>query len=204
MKPMLMFVLVLWMSNSNKVSTAIEKQLSLENQLKKVLAKEDLTANKALIEASARHLKLDYLDLAAALLFINDPEPKLSDFVNNKFTVEKQKAHELLHAQMVRYRIEIGRIHRVNVNLIKDVLVEEAGVDRVKIGYVDIFEYYTVLSLPPGMPVDILQTFKEVEINQKVLDIKRINGVGKKYQADKNYRRGTRRHYLASVKNKSG
>jgi hypothetical protein len=50
-------------------------------QLKKVLAKEDLTANKALIEVSARHLKLDYLDLAAALLFINDPQPQLSELV---------------------------------------------------------------------------------------------------------------------------
>jgi hypothetical protein len=44
--------------------------------------------------------------------------------------------------------------------LIKDLLVEEAGVERNKIGYVDVFEHYTVLSLPPGMPVEILQNFK--------------------------------------------
>lgn len=192
------------MSNNNNIATAVERQLSLEKQLKRVVAKEDLTANKALIEASARHLQLDYLDLAAALLFMTNPQPKLSEVVNNKFTVEKQKSHELIHAQMVRYRIEIGRIHKINVNLIKDILVEEAGVERTKIGYVDIFEHYTVLSLPPGMPVEILQTFKEVEINQKVLDIKRISGAGKKYQADKNYRRGTRRHYLAANKKKVG
>lgn len=192
------------MSNNNNIATAVERQLSLEKQLKRVVAKEDLTANKALIEASARHLQLDYLDLAAALLFMTNPQPKLSEVVNNKFTVEKQKSHELIHAQMVRYRIEIGRIHKINVNLIKDILVEEAGVERTKIGYVDIFEHYTVLSLPPGMPVEILQTFKEVEINQKALDIKRISGAGKKYQADKNYRRGTRRHYLAANKKKVG
>jgi len=192
------------MSNNNNVSTAVEQQLSLEKQLKRVVAKEDLTANKALIEASARHLQMDYLDLAAALLFMTSPQPKLSEVVNNKFTVEKQKSHELIHAQMVRYRIEIGRIHKINVNLIKDLLVEEAGVERTKIGYVDIFEHYTVLSLPPGMPVEILQTFKEVEINQKALDIKRISGAGKKYNTEKNYRRGTRRHYLAANKKKAG
>lgn len=192
------------MNNQKNISAEVEKQLNLEKQLKKIIAKEDLTANKALIEVSARHLKLDYLDLAAALLFINDPQPKLSEHANNKFTVEKQKAHELLQAQMVRYRIEIGRIHKVNVNLIKDVLVDEAGVERNKIGYVDIFEYYTVLSLPPGMPVEILQTFKEVEINDNVLDIKRLSGAGRKYQAEKNYRRGTRRHYLAANKKKVG
>lgn len=192
------------MSNNNNISTAVEQQLILEKQLKRVIAKEDLTANKALIEASARHLQLDYLDLAAALLFMTNPQPKLSDVVNNKFSVEKQKAHELIHAQMVRYRIEVGRIHMINVNVIKDLLVEEAGVERIKIGYVDIFEHYTVLSLPPGMPVEILQSFKEVEVNQKALDIKRISGAGKKFQADKNYRRGTRRHYLAANKKKSG
>ncbi|MBT5967328.1 MAG: hypothetical protein HOG60_08550, partial [Gammaproteobacteria bacterium] len=112
--------------NNKQGRDEITKQVSLEEQLMTVLAKEDLTANKALIEVSARHLKLDYLDLAAALLFINEPQLQLSELANNKFTMEKQKAHELLHAEMVRYRIEVGRIHKVSVNLIKDVLVEEA------------------------------------------------------------------------------
>ena len=43
--------------SSNASYTEIEKQVSLEKQLKRILAKEDLTANKALIEVSARHLK---------------------------------------------------------------------------------------------------------------------------------------------------
>ena len=190
------------MNNSEVSHTEAKKKLSLEKKLKHIIAKEDLTANKALIEVSARYLKLDYLDLAAALLFMTEPKPKLSDTENDRLIIEKQKAHELLHAQMVRYRIEVGRIHKVTVNLIKDVLVEEAGVERKKIGYVDIFEHYTVLSLPPGMPIEILQIFKEVEVSEKRLDIKRISGAGKKFQAEKNYRRGTRRHYL-SAKQKS-
>lgn len=180
--------------------TQVEKQLKLEKELKRIIAKEDLTANKALIEVSARHLKLDYLDLAAALLFINEPESTLSDIEQSKLSMEKQKAFELLNAQMVRYRIEAGCVHHVNVNLIKDLIVEEAGVERKKIGYVDIFDNYTVLSLPPGMPVDILQVFKGLEINGQALDIKRLSGAGKKFQAERNYRRGTRRHYLAAHK----
>lgn len=191
------------MNNNETIPTETDKQLNLEKELKRILAKEDLRANKALIEVSARHLKLDYLDLAAALLFINEPQPALSDTENNKLTIEKQKAHELIHAQMVRYRIEVGRMHKITINFIKDILVEEVGVDRRKIGYVDIFEHYTVLSLPAGMPVEILQTFKEVEVSEKRLDIKRLTGAGKKYQAEKNYRRGTRRHYLAANKKKT-
>lgn len=191
------------MSEKKATHTEVDKQLDLEKQLKHIIAKEDLTAKKALIEVSARHLKLDYLDLAAALLFMTEPQPKLNDSENNRLTLEKQKAHELLHAQMVRYRIEVGRIHKMTVNLIKDILVEEVGVERNKIGYVDLFEYYTVLSLPPGMPAEIMQTFKEVEVSEKKLDMKRLSGAGKKFQTEKNYRRGTRRHYLLSNKKKS-
>ncbi len=189
--------------SKNRADTEIERQLTLEKQLKRIIAQEDLTANKALIEVSARHLRLDYLDVAAALMFINEPKLALSESENNSLTTEKQKAHELIHAQMVRYRIEVGRYHKVSVNLIKDMLVEEAGVERKRIGYVDIFDHYTVLSLPPGMPVEILQIFKEMEINSKKLDIKRLSGAGKKYQTEKRYRRGTRRHYLAADKRKS-
>jgi hypothetical protein len=134
------------MIKNRLVYTQVEKQLKLEKELKRIIAKEDLTANKALIEVSARHLKLDYLDLAAALLFINEPESTLSDIEQSKLSMEKQKAFELLNAQMVRYRIEAGRVHHVNVNLIKDLIVEEAGVERKKIGYVDIFDNYTVLN----------------------------------------------------------
>ncbi|NOQ64339.1 MAG: hypothetical protein GQ582_07490 [Methyloprofundus sp.] len=181
----------------------IEKQLSLEKKLKQIIAKEDLSANKALIEVSARHLKLDYLDLAAALLFINEPQISLSDTEDNRLTQEKKKSHELIHAQMVRYRIEVGRIHQVTINSIKDLLVEEAGVERNNIGYVDMFDHYTVLSLPAGMPVEILQLFKEIEIVEIRLDIKRLSGAGKKYQTEKNYRRGTRRHYLSAHKRKT-
>lgn len=182
-----------------KYST-IEKQLSLESKLKRILAKEDLAANKALIEVSARHLKLDYLDLAAALLFINDPNPILSASADNKFSLEKQKAFELLQAQMVRYRIEVGRLHKVSVKQIKEIFIEVSGVEHKKIGYIDIFDHYTVLSLPAGMPIEIFHVLKEIEIQNRPLDIKRLNGSGKKFQTDKNYRKGTRRHYLSANK----
>ena len=118
--------------NKAGASSEIEKQLTLEKQLKRIIAKEDLMANKALIEVSARHLKLDYLDLAAALLFLNEPKSILSESESNTLTIEKQKAHELIHAQMVRYRIEVGRLHKISVNLIKSILVEDEVIFVIK------------------------------------------------------------------------
>jgi len=186
--------------NNHSINLALEQQSELESQLKQVLSKEDLSANKALLEASARNLGLDYLDLAAALLFINKPNETLSEVDSNKLSQEKQKSFELLNAQMVRYRIEVGRTHKITIPSIKEILVEVSGVEHKRIGYIDMFEFYTVLSLPAGMPVDILQLLKEVEVNNKVFDMKRLTGTGKKYRHDKGLRRGTRRHYLSENK----
>ena len=187
--------------NKRTISSVLEQQVELEKQLKCIIAKEDLTANKALLEVSARHLKLDYLDLAAALLCLNQPEKQtLTDVETNKLVQEKQRSYELIHAQMVRYRIEIGRVHKLTVPLIKEILVDISGVEHRKIGYIDMFEHYTVLSLPAGMPVDILQSLKEVTVQDKEFDIKRLNGSGKKYRHEKSTRRGTRRHFLSSSK----
>jgi len=186
--------------NKQSVSLALAEQTALENQLKRIIAKEDLAAKKALLEVTARHLHLDYLDLAAALLVLNESPVELTEGESNKLSQEKQKSYELLQAQMVRYRIEVGRAHQATIPRIKTILVEVSGVDYKKIGYIDMFEYYTVLSLPSGMPVDILQSLKEVGINNKEFDIKRLTGVGKKYRTDKTVRRGTRRHYLSANK----
>lgn len=187
--------------NKRSISSVLEQQTELENQLKQIIAKEDLAANKALLEVSARHLGLDYLDLAAALLFLNRPKkPALSDLAANKFSQEKQKSYELINAQMVRYRIEVGRIHKLTIPIIKEILVDVSGVEHRKIGYIDMFEYYTVLSLPAGMPVDILQLLKETVVKDKEFDIKRLNGSGKKYRHEKSPRRGTRRHFLSANK----
>ena len=149
------------------VSPALIQQATLENQVKRIIAQEDLAANKALLEVTARHLRLDYLDLAAALLFLNEPAAELSEGASNKLSQEKQRAYELLQAQMIRYRIEVGRAHQATIPRIKSILVEISGVEYKKIGYIDMFEHYTVLSLPVGMPVDILQSLKEAAINDK-------------------------------------
>jgi len=184
--------------NKQSINLALEQQTELENQLKRIIAQEDLTANKALLEASAHHLDLDYLDLAAALLCLNQPETKtLSEVEANRLSQEKQRSYELIHAQMVRYRIEIGRIHKITIPLIKEILVDVSGVEHRKIGYIDMFEHYTVLRLPAGMSVDILQALKEVTVKDKEFDIKRLSGLGKKYRHEKSPRRGTRRHFLS-------
>jgi ATP-dependent RNA helicase DeaD len=75
---------------------------------------------------------------------------------------------------MIRYRIEVGQKHNVNVDEIKDIFIEEAGVDRKTIGEVDIRYHYTIIELPEGMPADIYQLLTTVCIHEQKLNIKRL------------------------------
>jgi hypothetical protein len=101
------------------------------------------------------------------------------------------------HIKMVRYRLDIGKEHQLTLDMLKQVLVEESGVDKNNIGNVKIQDFYTLIDLPDEMPLDIFQHLKTVEINQQKLDIRRVKSRNKK--------RGTGHHRRGrQVGNKSG
>jgi ATP-dependent RNA helicase DeaD len=54
------------------------------------------------------------------------------------------------------------------------VLVEESGVDRKRIGKIDIRHNYTLVELPDGMPADIFQLLSDASIADRRLAIKRV------------------------------
>ena len=90
----------------------------------------------------------------------------------------------------VRYRLDVGRKHQASLDEIENVLVEVSGVDRKRIGRLDIRNYYTLVDLPDGMPADIFQLLSETEIQRQKLNIKRI-----KFQ-NRFHRKNNKRHNL--------
>ena len=90
---------------------------------------------------------------------------------------------------------------------LEKILVEEAGVDQQCIGDIDIRNSYTVISLPKGMPTDIYQILREVQINQQALKIKRLGGNKRKFagnnKADKYNQRGRGANYHSANKKKN-
>ena len=91
--------------------------------------------------------------------------------------------------KMVRYRLDVGKKHQLNVKELKKVLVDESGVDKNNIINVMIHGQYTLIELPDEMPQDIFQHLKTVEINNQKLNIKRLKARTKK-QAGHRFRRG--------------
>ena len=84
-------------------------------------------------------------------------------------------------------------MHQVTVELLKQLLIEESGVDKRNINNVNIQDNYTLIDLPDEMPLDIFQHLKTVEINQQKLDIRRIKNRHKN-RGNNYFRRGKQHH----------
>ncbi len=75
---------------------------------------------------------------------------------------------------MERYRIEVGRKHKVQPGNIVGAIANEAGMDSKYIGRINIFDDYSLIDLPEGMPKEIFKLLKYVWVAGKQLDISRV------------------------------
>lgn len=155
----------------------IQQMNSKEEELKKDLtslfAKPEFVLHQQLIKRLSAALQVTELDCAAALSLLNHADvvtggkgEAILDFEENLPVLPKQKS--------VRYRLDVGRKHAASMDEIKKVLIEVSGVDKKRIGRLDIRNFYTLVDLPVGMPADIFQLLSEVEINQRKLNLKRV------------------------------
>ena len=76
--------------------------------------------------------------------------------------------------RLVRYRLDVGSQHQITREQLQNVLVQESGVDRKRIGRIDMRDTHTLVELPEGMPADIFQILFETTLAGRQLAIKRI------------------------------
>jgi ATP-dependent RNA helicase DeaD len=75
---------------------------------------------------------------------------------------------------MLSYRIEVGKEHAVTPSNIVGAIANEAGLEAKHIGKIAIFDTYTTLELPDGMPPEVLTHLKSVWVANRKLDISAI------------------------------
>jgi ATP-dependent RNA helicase DeaD len=63
---------------------------------------------------------------------------------------------------MQRFRIEVGREHGAQPKHIVGAIANEAGLDSRYIHQIQIFDDFSVVTLPDGMPKDVFKHLKEV------------------------------------------
>ncbi len=79
---------------------------------------------------------------------------------------------------MEAFRIEVGHQHRVQPGNIVGAIANEVGIDARDIGRIQIYDEFSTVELPQGMPKDIFHVLKKVWVSGQQLRISRADGEG--------------------------
>jgi len=80
---------------------------------------------------------------------------------------------------MASYRIEVGNSHDVRPGNIVGAIANEAGLDSNNIGHIKIYDDYSLVDLPSGMPKDVFNDLKKVWVSGQQLQISKLSQSGK-------------------------
>ncbi|PXZ05716.1 DEAD/DEAH family ATP-dependent RNA helicase [Gilliamella apicola] len=83
--------------------------------------------------------------------------------------------------EMDMYRIEIGKENGVEVRHIVGAIANEADISSRYIGNIKLYETYSTVELPKGMPKDILKHFERVRVLNQPMKMSLV--AGKSYEA---------------------
>ena len=81
---------------------------------------------------------------------------------------------------MERFRIAVGRIHGVKPANIVGAIANEAGLESKHIGRIDIYDDFSTVDLPEGMPKNIFNSLKKVWVAGQEMKIARLTSPEKK------------------------
>ncbi len=73
--------------------------------------------------------------------------------------------------EMMRFRIEVGYQHDVKPGNIVGAIANEAELDSEYIGHIEIYEDYSTVDLPAGMPKETFIALRKARVGQRRLDI---------------------------------
>jgi len=96
---------------------------------------------------------------------------RMRDKVRGKDQDRTSKKELPLEDGMERFRIEVGHNHDVKPNNIVGAIANEAGLDSQHIGRINIYDDFSVIDLPEGMPKDVFSDLKKVWVAGKQLHI---------------------------------
>jgi ATP-dependent RNA helicase DeaD len=70
---------------------------------------------------------------------------------------------------MQRYRVEVGREHGVQPGNLVGAIANESGLSGSEIGRIDIYDQYSIVGLPEGMPPSVFDSLKNAWVSGRQL-----------------------------------
>lgn len=174
---------------------------SFRNRLAETLESEDIGRFQDLLAQLCEELEQPPEQLAAAMIFQMQQErplfPELRSFsapaksktrerpqergrskTPEKFRdsdsrPEKRQRRESADTDvpMEKYRLEVGKEHGVLPKDIVGAIANEADIDSQYIGRINIYDTYSTVDLPEGMPRELLSYMKKVRIRQQQINL---------------------------------
>ena len=76
---------------------------------------------------------------------------------------------------MESFRIEVGAVHGIKPSNVVGAIANEAGIEGVHIGRVDIRDDHSYVDLPEGMPKQIFKVLQKVLVAGRELRISKVS-----------------------------
>jgi len=172
---------------------------NFKQRITDTLAKDDLTLFSQLIEQYQNEHNIPVNEIAAALAQLAQGDtPLLLKKKHNKISTEdwdRQESRggrkrsgkpprnrsesrniEPVEEGMQRFKIEVGHNHNVKPGNIVGAIANEAGLDSKHMGKISIFDSYSTIDLPEGMPKDIFNDLKKTRVAGQKLRISTLDG----------------------------
>ncbi|MCO6442021.1 MAG: DEAD/DEAH box helicase [Nitrococcus mobilis] len=165
-----------------------------QQKISDVMAAQDLSFYRELMESYQRRHDVPAIEIAAALaklvqgdtplLLGTLPEPKPPGPGRSSFAAPNQLGKSASARNrppkrdpLARYRIEVGRCHGVKPGNILGAIANEAGLDSQYIGRIDIFDRYSTVELPEGMPNAVLRHLQRTRVAGQALALSPVEAV---------------------------
>jgi ATP-dependent RNA helicase DeaD len=131
---------------------------------------------KELVQAYEQEHDVPAADIAAAIAVLSqDGEPLFLEDMPEPKAQERRERREPAGG-LVRWRISVGKRHRVEPRQIVGALANEGGLKRADFGRIDIKPNFSLVELPPDLSRETLDKLADTRISGILIDLQRDKG----------------------------
>jgi ATP-dependent RNA helicase DeaD len=131
---------------------------------------------KELVQAYEQEHDVPAADIAAAIAVLSqDGEPLFLEDMPEPKAHERRERREPAGG-LVRWRISVGKRHRVEPRQIVGALANEGGLKRADFGRIDIKPNFSLVELPPDLSQETLDKLADTRISGILIDLQRDKG----------------------------
>ena len=154
------------------------------------LGDSQLATFRELVQSYEQEHDVPASDIAAAIAVLaQDGEPLLLEDMPQPPAHEKRE-RRTSSGNLVRWRISVGKRHRVEPRQIVGALANEGGLKRADFGRIDIKPNFSLVELPPDLSSETLARLSDTRISGILIDLQRDKGPDPRSSPPKHFNSG--------------